>query len=156
MIKVLKEEPITYVDGNDPDDLEVWLYKNLTPREVEELKYKCKNLRACVTKTGDYYIGSGYWFIHDDIQELAEIESIIDLFIFPKENVMTIRLLNGSKITDLKSAYSKMRYSKLIDEDTIIVDSDGYEEDPRDWYIAKLNLDSGKSIDISEITGKLN
>jgi len=154
MIKVLNEEPIAYNkhEENNLDDIEVWIYKNPTPDEVDELKEECQNVRVVVSPDNNYYVASSYYFTHNDIVKFAKINKDIDLVIFFKDNVMTINLY-GTNIVNLKPVYTEMIKNRLINNDTILLNHHSYT-DAGDWYKPQLrdkfSVDYDKSLLIDD------
>jgi len=135
MLKILNEEPTAYdknLGADALDDPGVWVYKNPTQSEVNELKSlnytkddNSGDVRV-ITDGKDYYVGSAYNFYHSQLTQLTGAHSIIDCVIWFKENIMSIYTRGNEKSTALKPfipIYKKMLQTGLINEDTILIDS---------------------------------
>jgi hypothetical protein len=67
MIKVLKEEPVSYLRNDEDFDDGYWIYKNPTKEEIE--KIPCEYYRI-LTYENDYYLATGYSSIHKQMASL--------------------------------------------------------------------------------------
>jgi len=132
MIKLI-EEPVSYdVDSKDIDSTFTWIYKNPTKEEIQENDLYPYDIRILI-KDNDYYIASGYYYIHKTMAanlyryNHIPYKSYDAAFIYkPDHNSIwtgDISSYNNTKPYDiLKKFYQIMKSNGLLKSDTVTYD----------------------------------
>jgi len=120
---ILNEEPVAY-DAIRDYNQDVWVYRNPTKDEVEEV-FKIHNSVRCLFLDNDYYIATSYYLVHSDMVRLLlylNKTSVYDAYTFIDGK--TNELQNASCFQNtfyfIKPFLSDMIEVGLIDMDTEI------------------------------------
>jgi len=128
---IITEEPVAYDSTTDLDidNPLIWVYKNPTRKEVEELIEEEWVIRI-VLQDSDYYMASGYFFIHDDIYRLAKLRMYGGDYVI---NVDENSIFSNKEFypDDVLSFYNKLKDVNLIDEHTKILYLDNDNSIPK-------------------------
>jgi hypothetical protein len=89
--------------------------------DLEELKDESNELRICISTNKDYYVASSYYFTHNDILEMLDIDPYIDCIIWIDSNIMSIYQYEDNT-SKFKFTYNKMIKNGLINRNTKLID----------------------------------